>query len=281
MIDNVNTAAALDAFVSDVKQSVARCAMRTARRSKWLPSLEQLLPGKMLRSRLAGRLAEAGLVRNLPVLRDVCAAVEMAHTASLCHDDLVDGATLRRGRGSLWQATNPSAAVLIGDLLLCEAVELLRPLGDGAPLGEFLAKVREVIEAEAEQELLLRGSPVSYETCLRLARGKTGPLFAFAAMFCGGDDPQRCSALEEAGYRIGTLYQLADDLVDVVGSETSAGKTLGTDVARGKSTLAQSDVAGPDATREHVRGLCDSAQRCLSPFPNLQFQLQQFLRHDL
>lgn len=281
MVDNVNTVAALDAFVSDVKQSVARCVMRTARRIQWVQSLEQILPGKMLRSRLAGRLAEAGLVQNLPGLRDVCAAVEMAHTASLCHDDLVDGAPLRRGRRSLWRVTSPSAAVLIGDLLLCEAVELLRTLGDGEPLREFLAKIREVLEAEAEQELLLRGTPVSHETCLRLARGKTGPLFAFAAMACGGDDPGRCSALEDAGYRIGTLYQLADDLVDVVGSETVAGKTLGTDVARGKFTLAQPEVAGPDTIQEHIRDLCQSAQHSLAPFPTLQSLLQQFLRHDL
>ena len=200
-------------------------------------AISQLLPGKMLRTRLAARLA-AGETRaadpqTLPI---VCAATEMAHTASLCHDDVIDGGLIRRRQPALWRTTSPSGAVLIGDLLLCEAMDLLLDTEGGRHVAPFVAKIREVCAAEAEQELLFRGQQPEVETCLRLARGKTGALFAFVAGVCGGDDEPLASALEEAGYKLGTAYQLADDLLDVIGSEELTGKTLGTDARREKRT---------------------------------------------
>ena len=279
--DEVSIAVTSEQFVADVNQSITLRVARTLEGAGGTLDVSQLQPGKMLRSRLAGRFVEAGVADDLLTVRDLCAATEIVHTASLCHDDLVDGADTRRGQCSLWRATSPSAAVLIGDLLLCEATELLRTIAGGRFLGDFLAKVTEMVQAEAQQELVFRGTCVDEETCLRLARGKTGPLFAFAAMVCGGDDPARCAALEEAGYRIGTAYQLGDDLTDAVGDERVAGKTLGADEARGKYTLAHIGAAGPDATREKIRDLCILAQECLATYPVLATQLRQFLRHDL
>ncbi len=242
---------------------------------------KQLMPGKMLRTRLAARLVPRGATRpDHAVLRSACAAIELAHTASLCHDDVIDNALMRRAMPVLWRATSTSSAVLIGDLLLCEAIELLLNEGGGRHLELFVSKVREVCVAETEQELKLRGKGLDEETCLQLARGKTGPFFAFVGRVCG-DEHALSLALEEAGYRIGTAYQLADDLLDVTGSERVSGKTLGTDLGRGSFTLAQDPADGSRIVREHVARLCRSALSCVAEWPEVKDALAQYLVHDL
>jgi len=243
--------------------------------------VEQLLPGKMLRSRLAARLVEGGLPVDLRTLRHFCAATELVHTASLCHDDVVDNAILRRARLALWQSTGPSTAILIGDLLLCEALELVMQVENGLRMGLFVSRVREVIRTEVAQELLLRGRPMGEGECIQVARGKTGPLFALVAEVCGGDDRELAASLAEAGYRIGTAYQLADDLLDVVGDEEVAGKTLGTDSVRGKFTLPMSGRDGGRATRRRVSEMCEAALGCLDAWREARRAVAAFLRQDL
>ena len=245
-------------------------------------SASQLMPGKMLRTKLAARLVSND---NLPVdprtLERACAAIEMVHTASLCHDDVVDNSMVRRGRATLWRATTRSGAVLVGDLLLCEAMDLLMNTDGGRYVHSFVRKVKEVCLAEAEQELVLRGRRLEEQTCLRLARGKTGPLFAFVGQVCGGDDEELSAAIEEAGYRIGTAYQLGDDLLDVVGEERVAAKTLGTDQRRRKLTLPQLSAQGPVRTREQIDRLCRCSVDCVSGWPGVRTGIEEFWGCDL
>ena len=107
---------------------------------------EGLKPGKMLRTRLAARMFESGAVKIASdTLHAVCAATELAHTASLCHDDVVDNALIRRSMPTLWQSAGPSGAILIGDLLLCEAINLIMAADDGRFLPAYVAKVQEVV----------------------------------------------------------------------------------------------------------------------------------------
>ncbi len=262
----------LEATRRVVAERLARIASATG-----VGEVGGLLPGKMLRTRLAGRLA----AEAPNALAAACAATELVHTASLCHDDVIDNAVIRRARPTLWQATSPSGAVLLGDLLLCEALDVLIDVPGTPHLKHFVGKVREVIGAETEQELLLRGQAVDEPTCLRLARTKTGPLFAFTAWAAADADASLAAAMEEAGYRVGAAYQLADDLFDVVAAEPEAGKTLGTDEARGKFTLPQAPGGGVDATREHIRELCNSAVASLGDWPDRQAGFAQFITDDL
>ncbi len=246
-----------------------------------LADVSALAPGKMLRTTLAQRLAghdgAEGPAASPLVLG--LAAVEMVHTATLCHDDVIDGAIIRRCSPALWRKTSRSAAVLIGDMLLCESIDLVASVAGGRHVRKFVAKVKETCAAEAEQELRLRGSTLDEAACLRIARGKTGALFSFAACLCGRDAPA-AAALEEAGYRIGTAYQLADDLLDVVGQDARAGKTLGTDAARDKFTLAQRE-GGFEITAERVRDLCRSAAALVAAIPAARQGLADFLTLDL
>ena len=241
-----------------------------------------LLSGKMLRSRLAGRLALAvAPAGRAEEIQRAAAAVELVHTASLCHDDVIDNALLRRAQPTLWRMIGASGAVLIGDLLLCEAVGLLLEARRLPLIRAFMDRVREVCFTEARQELQLRGQALDVDTCLALARGKTGALFAFAAEVCGGDDTPLGEALAEAGYCIGTAYQLGDDLLDVSGSEQAAGKTLGTDQQRSKFTLPQASADGRRLVRHHVDRLCRQAQAALAAWPEARMAVAEFLTEDL
>jgi octaprenyl-diphosphate synthase len=243
---------------------------------------DALLPGKMLRSRLAGRLVEGGLAgTGRRQIERAAAGVELVHTASLCHDDVIDNAHLRRAQPTLWRQKGATGAVLVGDLLLCEAIELLLETRNLRLVREFMRKVHQVCAAEAEQELLLRGRRLDETTCLRLAREKTGALFAFAAEACGGEDEALSAALAGAGYRLGTAYQLADDLLDVDGCEHVAGKTLGTDSKRRKFTLPQRLTDGRQVVRDGVRRLCDRALKQLADFPAALAAAERFVHLDL
>jgi len=278
MITNLDQQRACD-VLSLAREIILRCLQRLAGTAGPPGTIDLLEPGKMLRTRLAARLAAEGAARLDPrTLATACAATEIIHTASLCHDDLIDNGRVRRGRPAFWRFTSPSAAVLVGDILLCDALHLLTDADGGRYLLALIEKTKEVCAAEAEQELKTRGGRPDESTLLRLARMKTGPLFAFVAMAAGGDDPELSSALEEAGYRIGTAYQLADDLLDVCGNERSAGKTLGTDSLRRKFTLPQASIA--DA-RERVIAQCTAGVDCLSPWPQASRALTLFLSCDL
>jgi octaprenyl-diphosphate synthase len=171
--------------------------------------------------------------------------------------------------------------VLIGDILLCEAMDLILGTERGRYMGLFVAKIREVCAVEVEQELLLRGQSSDEDTCLRIARGKTGPLFALVGKACGGDEEQLAAALEESGYRIGAAYQLADDLLDQSGANSCAGKTLGTDRKRHKFTLAQLPQEGQSTIRNHIRSLCGCVLDSLDPWPSIRGAVGDFLLIDL
>ena len=201
-----------------------------------------------------------------------CAAIELAHTASLCHDNVIDGGFLRRQQPTLWRVMGSTAAILVGDLLLCEAMDVLVNVQNGGLVEPFTVKLREVCAAELEQDLGSRGKVLEEAACLRLARGKSGPFFAFLGYVCGGAQPDLRAALEEAGYQVGTLYQMADDLLDVVGG-ASAGKTLGTDAKTRKFTVPQMAQKGPARARASESGRCATAfwttcrrgRRCAPP----------------
>jgi len=247
-----------------------------------LDAAAYLAPGKMLRTRLAARVACAlDVVSASRALVHACAATEMAHTASLCHDDLIDGAIMRRGRATIWRVASPAQAVLTGDLLLCEAIDVLLDADEPRLVQGFVAKLRETCAAEAEHELHMRHGHADATACTRVARGKTGPLFAFPLTVLVPDQPGLSQALEQAGYHIGTAYQLADDLLDVTGCEASVGKTLGTDRLRCKPTLASVPGEDVNTLRDRIAQWGRSALDLLSPWPCAAQALHEFLAADV
>jgi geranylgeranyl pyrophosphate synthase len=237
--------------------------------------------GKMLRTLLVQRLCQAAMNDfNMDAMAYSCAAVELVHAATLFHDDVIDGGEVRRGEPALWRQTTTSGSILIGDLFLCRAIGFLTKKGNVKLIDLFINKMHETCSAEIRQELVLRGKTLEEKDCLVVARGKTGPLFAFCAALCSKGDLRLESALEEAGYRIGTAYQLADDLIDEKGDANKSQKTLGTDRLRKKYTLAAEKAGHEGRLKGLIDSLCDSALELLASWPPLREGLQEYLEKD-
>lgn len=236
--------------------------------------------GKMLRSRLALRVGAAAHVPE-DVLLHASAAVEMIHAASLLHDDVIDGGVVRRSLPTFWTERGIPAAILVGDLMLFKALDLLGNADEGRLVRVLVKMTGEVCDAESEQELFLRGQTPTWENCVAIARRKTGALFAFAACAAGGRDPELAAVLQEAGYAVGTAYQLADDILDVVGEEADAGKTLGTDRSRHKTTaVSAAAVTGVDPVT-YIELLLQEAEDALEPWPQVHRAWRLFADEDL
>jgi len=232
--------------------------------------------GKMLRAQLVLTLGESNGIAGKTSLH-AAAAVEIIHGASLLHDDVIDGGLLRRGAPTFWKKHGTNGAILLGDLLVFEGLDLLVQVDRTDLLQELIAMATHVCRSEIKQELILRGTPGTWEECEEIARTKTGSLFAFAAVSAGTTDPGQMEALREAGFILGTAYQLVDDILDSSGNEEVSGKTLGTDNERGKTTAITATKNAPEKPAEYVDSLLDTSSAQLAAWPALQNSWNEFL----
>ena len=235
-----------------------------------------LTKGKMLRSRMAWRVGPSAGV-EAETINHAAAAVELIHTASLLHDDVIDGGVLRRGAPTFWVERGVTGAILVGDMMLFKALDLICRVEDGSLTHELVKMTGQLCEAEAEQDILLQGAPSQLEHCVRIARRKTGALFAFIGYACAGDDETLRPVLKEAGYAIGTAYQMADDLLDAHGDPDVAGKTLGTDRDRDIVSVA----ALEENPLDYLYGLCREAVESLAAWPEVASGVRAYLDLDV
>lgn len=235
--------------------------------------------GKMLRARLSLTVGAASGAPRETLLR-AAAAVEMMHAASLLHDDVIDGGHLRRGAPSFWTKKGISGAILLGDLMVCKALQLLDGTQNGRLSALLVRVASEMCDAEVDQELVTRGTDQDWEKSVAMARKKTGSLFAFAAAATDGADATLGDALLEAGYRIGTAYQLADDLLDACGESVRDGKALGTDASRGKVTSVSAAGGSAQPARRCIQELCATSLELLAPWPAVQSAWNEYLQSD-
>ncbi len=236
--------------------------------------------GKMLRAKLTLTLGAASGAKRDDLIR-AAAAVEMVHAASLLHDDVVDGGLLRRGAPTFWKEKSISGAILLGDLMVCKAVQLLEEIENRRLGGMLVHLAGEMCDAEVEQELITRGAPGDWEKSVSMIRRKTGSLFAFAASAADVSHGKRAEALMEAGYQIGTAFQMADDLMDASGKPERDGKDLGQDASRGKLTSASATDTEKERTRQHLDALYKNSAELLAPWPPIQAAWNTYLENDM
>ena len=170
----------------------------------------------------------------------LAASVEFIHTATLLHDDVVDGSKLRRGKVAAHLIWGGAASVLVGDFLFARAFELMVETGSLRSL-DILARASRVI-AEGEVLQLTRAHDLELDqtTYLEIIRGKTAELFAAAAesgAVVAGGSPVQVRALAAYGLSLGLAFQLADDALDYGGASETLGKNAGDDFREGKVTL--------------------------------------------
>ena len=223
--------------------------------------------GKMLRARLTLRMGRASGAVTEEVCLNAAAAIEMVHAASLLHDDVVDGGILRRGAPTFWRTKGIAGAVLLGDLMVCKAFACLNN-PQSRHLSALLVQLTgEMCDAEAAQELTSNRKDGDLEQSVLLARRKTGSLFAFAAAAsCEPDTPQS-AALLEAGYKLGTAYQLADDVLDASDASTADGKDLGQDAKRDKLTSVSAKDSSKLIVIDRINSLVSEACALLEEWP--------------
>ncbi len=160
------------------------------------------------------------------------AAVELAHVATLVHDDLIDGAELRRGRSSVWHEHGARAARAGGDYLFARAFGELAESGDLDGV-EILARAcLAIARGEAMQKMQAHNPDTPIEAYLDRIGLKTGKLFEAACLL--GSRDERLGAF---GFALGIAFQIADDILDCVGDTIETGKIPGADVREGVPTL--------------------------------------------
>lgn len=195
--------------------------------------------GKMLRPALV-LLTGRAFGPLTPEHVTVAAVVEMVHMATLVHDDVLDGATVRRLKPTIAVAEGNTAAVLLGDYLISHAFHLCSSLPDTHASRRIGAVTNVICEGELLQNRRCRDIRLSPDDYVEIARRKTGALTAVAgelgAHFSGAA-PATVKALYSFGEEAGIAFQIMDDVLDLTGDPGLVGKTLGRDMAQGKLTL--------------------------------------------
>lgn len=168
------------------------------------------------------------------------AIVEFIHTATLLHDDVVDGSDLRRGRDTANAIFGNEASVLVGDFLYSRAFQMMVEVGE-MRLMEVMAHATNVIaEGEVLQLMNCNDPDTDEERYFEVIRNKTAKLFEAGARVAGilaGADTTTEAALADYGMRLGIAFQLVDDALDYGGATAEMGKNMGDDLAEGKPTL--------------------------------------------
>ena len=267
-----------------------RTALVDAALDRWLPGTEMLPPrlheamrysvfagGKRLRPVLIIAACEAVGGDPRQVLHAAC-AMEMIHTYSLIHDDLpaMDDDDFRRGRPTNHKVYGEANAILAGDALLTEAFRLLadpeanRGIDPAVALRviETIARCAgsqgmvggQVVDMESE------GKPIDFATLQYIHTRKTGALFLAsiqAGAWLGGGGEDQVAALTRYGETAGLAFQIADDILDIVGDQAEIGKDVGSDQARGKATYPA--LLGLSEARRRAEELRDLAIAALEP----------------
>lgn len=203
-------------------------------------AIEHLLlsGGKRLRPAIAllsGGIFDADLDR----LVSVAAAIEMLHTATLVHDDLVDGALLRRGIPTLNAQWSPGATVLTGDYIFARAADLAAQANNVRVMRIFARTLTVLVNGEIDQMFKSRGV-ASREDYYKRIYSKTASVFeaaSEAAAVLGEGRERDIAALAAYGREVGSAFQIVDDILDFTGDPHHIGKPVGGDLRQGLVTL--------------------------------------------
>ena len=195
--------------------------------------------GKRLRPSLvllsAGALGYRGTHHH-----ELAAIVELIHTSTLLHDDVVDESDLRRGRETANALFGNAASVLVGDFLYSRTFQMMVDVGDMRVMRVLSDATNVIAEGEVLQLMNCHDADVADARDLQVRRYKTAKLFEAAAQLgaiIGGASLEVEQRMSDYGMHLGTAFQLIDDVLDYSGAEVETGKHLGDDLAEGKPTL--------------------------------------------
>jgi geranylgeranyl diphosphate synthase type II len=290
----------------DLKQYInERCQLIDNALNKFLP-LETELPGSLHASMRYSLFAGGKRVRPILMLAaceavggeialalPAACAMEMIHTYSLVHDDLpaMDNDDFRRGNPTNHKVYGEAVAILAGDALLTQAFIVLSSAeyAGMVPAGRMLQVIHE-IAGSAGSRGMVGGQTVDMEsegktdidlpTVQYIHIHKTGALIKSsvkAGALIGGAEGRELDAMTRYGEAVGLAFQIADDILDIVGTTEELGKDAGSDQARGKATYPA--VMGIAAARSRAEELLDMAIEALNPFDHRADPLREIARY--
>lgn len=256
-------------------QAIFRCELESCN-----PYLSDVLShvtrfrGKRLRPILLFLSAKAtgGINENHTVL---AAVIEMVHTATLVHDDVLDDAVTRRHVASVNSRWDNQTSILFGDYLFTHAFHLASTLEDTLACRLIGRATNKVCEGELAQIHERGNAALDEQSYLRIIDGKTAELCAVScrlgALFAEAD-ATTADSLERYGRELGIAFQIADDMLDLLGDESTIGKSLGSDLEKQKLTLPlirlldQASAADSDQIRQLLAHPDDYTRSQLQPF---------------
>ncbi len=194
--------------------------------------------GKRIRPNIT-LLAGKMLNGDTDSLITLSAAIELLHTATLVHDDLIDGSLLRRGIATLNSKWSPAATVLTGDFLFAKAANLAAEANSIPVMKLFANTLSTIVNGEIEQLFANRCQP-DIEQYYRRIYAKTASLFetsSLAAAMIANADEKTQNALQQYGFQLGLAFQIIDDILDFTANQDQLGKPVGGDLRQGLITL--------------------------------------------
>lgn len=234
-LETVRAAPGLDAYLEQVEERLQSAVSGHPGLVARISEDALAAGGKRLRPTLAFLSSPPGA--DAPVRAG--AAVELVHMATLVHDDLVDGAAVRRGRTAAWKEHGEAGAKAAGDFLFARAFAVLAEEGDAGRIAVLADAALALARGEAMQRLQRHDPDTRIEDYLQRCALKTGALFEAACILGGGSG--------EFGLLLGIAFQIADDILDCEGETIETGKVPGTDLRDGTPTLPLLLAAREDA----------------------------------
>lgn len=228
-----------------------------------------LAPGKRIRPIMAryASIAVGGQARDA---LDAGCALELIHAFSLIHDDLpaIDNDNLRRGRPTCHVAFGENVAILAGDALFALAFRVVLATPNGGDQAADLAQATlELVRGET-LDVLSEGQPIHGDTLEFIHLHKTAALFRASGRMgarAGGGNAAAIDQLGAYGESVGLAFQIADDVLNVVGDEQSLGKPVGSDADRQKATYTS--LYGLDSARAQAIAMAEQAAYALRDLP--------------
>jgi geranylgeranyl pyrophosphate synthase len=242
MTTTLDTSALYGPVADDLPRVEEKIASLTDVEFPWLQQMLQAAltgGGKRLRpaiALLAGRYGDYQLDRLVPL----AASVELLHTATLIHDDVIDEATERRGEPTAGVLFGNAASVMLGDYMFAHAAEFIAETGNIEVVRKFAHTLMVMANGEMTQDITAFEYSDDVQRYLDRISGKTASLFGTAseggAEVCGAP-PEHMEAMRLFGLRLGMAFQVVDDILDFTGDPDEMGKPVGSDLHAGTLTL--------------------------------------------
>jgi geranylgeranyl pyrophosphate synthase len=240
-LPQVHATPGVAAYMAEVEAGLARAVSARPGLAEEVAGEALAAGGKRLRPLLCFLTA-----RGEPSV-DAAVAVEMVHMATLVHDDLVDGARLRRGLPAAWSVYGADAAKAAGDYLYARAFGVLVETGDEQAVRTLADAALCLARGEAMQKLQAHDPDTSIDAYVERCMLKTAKLIEAACLLGSGGD----ESLGQYGLALGLAFQIADDILDCAGQTQETGKIPGTDLREGTPTMPLLFAAREDGV---VRG---------------------------